>query len=352
MTQIEFVNKTHLIIMSEDKNEFLDQWARSYANKDEPYDFKLDYKYWNEIRHCKIPLHMEYDEWNNKIYIYNLPTEQGETVISQGYKINDYSFGEWLYDNYFSLDAEIQQSTSASTSSFISFERDSWGLCTKEKENDLMVDNNNNNNNKEKNKMNNGFNFDFGPCTDNNVRISIYGIAIKNVAGEWVSYNPDAKEIVNVDIFNFENGGKYLYKMPVAISDIAIGDVVIHNKVPMFVNAVNADGTLSVTDVREGEAKNIILTKNMFGFNFATKVVSLFAAFGQAPTPDQPFGNMLPLMLLNNEGDIDPLLIFAMTQKGNKMFTNPMMLYCLMNKSGNNDNLLPLMMLSSENFKF
>ena len=133
---------------------------------------------------------------------------------------------------------------------------------------------------------------------------------------------------------------------------LAIGDVVIHNKVPMFVNAVNTDGTLSVTDVREGEAKNIILTKNMFGFNFATKVVSLFAAFGQAPTPDQPFGNMLPLMLLNNEGDIDPLLILAMTQKDNKMFANPMMLYCLMNKSGNNDNLLPLMMLSSGDFKF
>ena len=367
MIQIELVNKTHLIIMSEDKNEFLDQWARSYANKDGLYNIKLDYMYWNQIRHCKIPLHIEYCDWDNEIDVYNCPlADQGETVIYQKHKIDDCGFGEWVYDNYFSLDAKIQQSLSTSSSavyqpsvkenSFSStisfFERDSWGLYTKEKENDLTVDNNN----KEKNKMNNGFNFDFGPCTENNVRISIYGIAIKNIAGEWVSYNPDAKEIVNVDIFNFENGGKYLYKIPVAISDIAIGDVVIHNKVPMFVNAINLDGTLSVTDVREGEAKNIILTKNMFGFNFATKVVSLFSAFGQAPTPDQPFGNMLPLMLLNNEGDnegnIDPLLILAMTQKDNKMFANPMMLYCLMNKSSNNDNLLPLMMLSSENFKF
>ena len=351
MIEIKFVNETHFIIISEDKNEFLDRWARSYANKDGLYNIKLDYMYWNQIRHCKIPLHIRYYDYNNCIDVYNsISVDDRETVIYQRHKIDDYGFGKWLYDNYFNPVAKIQ-SISTSTSSTISFEKDSQGLCIRDNGNGLIVDNNNNNN-KEKDKMNNGFNFDFGPCTDNNVRISIYGIAVKNIAGEWVSYNPDAKEIVNVDIFNFENGGKYLYKMPVAISDIAIGDVVIHNKVPMFVNAVNADGTLSVTDGREGEAKNIILTKNMFGFNFATKVVSLFAAFGQAPTPDQPFGNMLPLMLLNNEGDIVPLLILAMTQKDNKMFANPMMLYCLMNKSGNNDNLLPLMMLSSENFKF
>lgn len=39
---------------------------------------------------------------------------------------------------------------------------------------------------------------------------------------------------MNVDILNF-NGNGLMYKMPVAIKDIKDGDIVIHNKVPMFV---------------------------------------------------------------------------------------------------------------------
>lgn len=314
-------------IFSEDKTNLLESWRETYKNKDNA--IKLDYNIWHAIKNHHDSLYFTHIQIgaNNDIVLtlHNSFLSSVSSEINFEIDNNNYTFGNWIYDLFFN-------------------ETKSIGTAQ-------IINNNNNNETEGENNMN-GFNFDFGPCNENNVRISIYGIAIKNVAGEWVSYNPDAKEIVNVDIFNFENGGKYLYKIPVAISDITIGDVVIHNKVPMFVNAVNADGTLSVTDVREGEAKNIILTKNMFGFNFATKVVSLFAAFGQAPTPDQPFGNMLPLMLLNNEGDIDPLLILAMTQKDNKMFANPMMLYCLMNKSGNNDNLLPLMMFSSGNFNF
>ena len=31
--------------------------------------------------------------------------------------------------------------------------------------------------------------FNFGPYNSNSIRLSIYGIAIKNKAGKWVSYN-------------------------------------------------------------------------------------------------------------------------------------------------------------------
>jgi len=48
----------------------------------------------------------------------------------------------------------------------------------------------NNNNEKEKeNKMNNEFNF--GPYDASNVRLSPYGIAIKNKNNKWVSYDKD-----------------------------------------------------------------------------------------------------------------------------------------------------------------
>lgn len=180
---------------------------------------------------------------------------------------------------------------------------------------------------KEKNTMMKGINFDFGPC-GNTVRLSMYGMAIQNISGEWVSYNPDSGEIINVDVFNMADGGKYMYKMPVAIADIKKGDIVIHNRVPMFVTAINENGTFEVTDVRAGETKNIIPTRNMFGFNFMTKVVSMFGAFADAPTADQPFGNMLPFLMMGENNDIDPMMMFMMmNQGGNNGAMNAMMLH-------------------------
>lgn len=190
-----------------------------------------------------------------------------------------------------------------------------------------------------------GFNFDFGPC-GNTVRLSMYGMAIQNVAGEWVSYNPDSGEIINVDVFNMADGGKYMYKMPVAISDVAVGDIVIHNRVPMFVTAVNENGTFEVTDVRAGEAKTVIPTRNMFGFNFMTKVVSMFNAFTNAPTADQPFGNMLPFLMMGEGKDIDPMMMFFMMGQGGNAQMNPMMMYFMMKDNKDFDPMMMFMMMN------
>ena len=48
-----------------------------------------------------------------------------------------------------------------------------------------------------------GFKFDFGPCTNDNVRMSTYGLAVKNGNDEWVSYDPNSDQIINVDLLNF-----------------------------------------------------------------------------------------------------------------------------------------------------
>lgn len=194
---------------------------------------------------------------------------------------------------------------------------------------------------KENDTMMKGINFDFGPC-GNTVRMSMYGMAIQNISGEWVSYNPDSREIINVDVFNMADGGKYMYKMPVAIADVKEGDIVIHNRVPMFVTAINENGTFEVTDVRAGETKNIIPTRNMFGFNFMTKVVSLFGAFTDAPTADQPFGNMLPfLMMGEGNKDIDPMMMYMLMGQGNGAM-NPMMWYFLMKDGKENKDMDPM----------
>ena len=84
----------------------------------------------------------------------------------------------------------------------------------------------------------------------------------------------------------------------------------------------------------------------MFGFNFVTKIVSLFNTVGDnAPTPDAPFGNMLPFMLMNEDTDkIDPMMMMFMM--GNKMdMSNPMMMYFMM-KDNKDSDVLPLLFMA------
>lgn len=208
------------------------------------------------------------------------------------------------------------------------------------------------NESKENKRMKN-FNFDFGPCTNDNVRMSMYGMAVKNAAGTYVSFNPATREIVDVDIFNFD-GSKYMYKMPVATKDVAVGDVIIHQRKPMFVEGFTELGGVMAVDPVAGERKEIMLTKSPFGFNFVTKVVSLFNMCGNpTPTMEQPFGNMLPLMLMNEEGgDIDPMmLMFMMGQSGGvntSAFGNPMMMYFLMKDKGEIDPMMMFMMMNQQ----
>lgn len=204
---------------------------------------------------------------------------------------------------------------------------------------------------KEESKNMKGFNFDFGPC-GNDIHMSMYGLAIKNINNEWVSYDKTAKDIINVDILNIADAGKYMYKMPVAVSDVRIGDVVVHNGVPMFVTGNNHDGSFSVVDVRVGEAKAIIPTKNMFGFNFMTKVVNMFDNFMSTPNSNNPFGNMLPFLMMGDNKNFDPMmLMFMMNQNGfnsNDMFSNPMMMYMLMKDNKNFDPMMLMFMMNQK----
>lgn len=198
------------------------------------------------------------------------------------------------------------------------------------------------------------FNFDFGPCTNDNIRMSMYGLAVKNANGTWVSYNPESKEIIDVDIFNFD-GGKFLYKMPVAIKDIAPGMVIVHNRKAMFVIEIGDSG-ITVVDPQAGEEKKILPTKNCFNFNFYTRVVSLFDSFMKspenAPSAENPFGNMLPFLMLSEssgEFDMNTMLMLSMMggQTGMDFSKNPMMMYFLMKDSKNADDLLPLMFMGN-----
>ena len=379
--------------------EVMDDFSADFKNK--KYSEKIEYELWRKIRNIKTPIISYNNTVVNIFEGYNHTPENWEKVAS--FKIYDWGFGRFLYDNYFNEEVKNNMSSISATnksasnitatttnatidttlngyfnsSAVDSIKVDNYGnvrwsdrtgddgtyattslvnscdICYHKNKCDncyyAKKANENKNDEGEKTKMK-GFNFDFGPCTNDQVRMSMYGLAIKNASGEWVSYNDG--QVVNVDVLNFD-GAKYMFKMPVAVKDIAVGDIVIHNRVPMFVESV--ENGIHVVDIRAGEKKEILPTTNMFGFNFVTKIVSLFNAFQSSPTPDQPFGNMLPFLMLNGEDgksiDSDTMLMFMMMQNQNgsaNIFANPMMLYFLMKDKGGND-ILPWMLMMNQN---
>lgn len=199
-----------------------------------------------------------------------------------------------------------------------------------------------------------GLNFDFGPVTDNILAVCPFGVAAKNPDGGYCYYDPKEKKIMDCTPFTFDTK-KFLFKMPVAIAAVAVGDVIMHRGFPMFVKSVeDEDGRIIVIDIAEGEEKYILPTRNMFGFDFVTKVVSFIDMKNSGACADNPFGNMLPLMfLMKDDKDLDPMMLLMMNggQIGgmnmDAFAKNPLMMYMMMKDNKNLKDMLPFLMMTS-----
>jgi hypothetical protein len=151
-------------------------------------------------------------------------------------------------------------------------------------------------------------------------------MAIKNKEGKWVSYNKDNGQIIDVDIINIGlDCSKIFFKIPKPVSSVNPGDIVLHNNIPVFVEEVK-DKRFVVINPYEGTELTILPATSPFGYNYVNVIVSLTEFFGPA-TEDNPFGNLLPLILSgdNNNNlllpyllmsasdfhDIDPMLLLA-----------------------------------------
>lgn len=204
--------------------------------------------------------------------------------------------------------------------------------------------------NEEKENKMKGFNFDFGKITNDSIRMSMYGMAVKNTSGVWTAYDKSTGDLMDVDVFNFD-GSNFLFKMPVAIKDIAVGDVIIHARKPMFVVSKTEAGDLVAVDPVAGEKKTIMPIRSPFGFNFATKVISLFDNLmgnSEAPSADNPFGNLWVLMLMDGKSDMKDMLVPMMLMSqanGSTNAFNPMMLM-LMSDGDMKDLAVPLMLMN------
>ena len=264
---------------------------------------------------------VEYDCIDDAVWIY---TQNADYYFPTA----DQSFGTFLFEemNFAQGLLELKHETTLTRSS----------------------DNNTVKNIKEDNIMK--FNFDFGPVAGNDVRMSLYGLAVKNKSGSYVSYDAKAGNIMDVEVLNFD-GARFLYKMPVAIKDVAIGDVIVHHRVPMFVVAIAVNGSfITAVDPVAGERKEIMLTKSPFGFDFVTKVVNLLGNLNTGADASNPFGNLGLMLALSDEGGNgvkEMLPLMMLSGAGSIDMSNPLMLYALFgndSKSGN-DNILPMLMM-------
>ena len=194
-------------------------------------------------------------------------------------------------------------------------------------------------------------NFEFGPVKNDTVRLSPYGLAVKNLDGSWVSYDGASDSIIDVDVFNFE-GKNLIYKIPAAPHTVRAGDMIVHQGKGMYVVAdvCEGDTCISVIDPRAGESKEILFTKSPFGFTFIVKLVSLLDMSGINANPDNPFGNLWPLALMGDK-DCDAATMMAFMMMNNSEgcsfdMSNPMMMYALMS-GDNKDMLLPMMLMAN-----
>ena len=268
---------------------------------------RMPYDKWRKLKKWENELVLCYHYTDETIgFRKTLPSEDGEEIT---FDCKDNSFGQWFTKSRF---------------------RGKGTDIKKEKEGNNM-------------KIIDNSKFNFGSCERDNIKMSAYGLAIKNAEGVYVSYDAAAGKIMDVDIFNFD-GGKFLYKMPVAIKDIKAGDVVIHNRVPMFVKAVGEDKKLAVIDPYAGEEKLIMLAESPFGFSFATKVVSLFNFDTTAAAPENPFGNMLPFLCMG-DGDIDPMAMCLMMNQGGDLMKNPMAMYLMLKDNKGDKDMLPFLFM-------
>ena len=377
--------------------EFFNNILKKQFSKatDEKLYYRIPYDHWKVLKENILPIDkVSVEFWisldKDPIIVKICKTKNNNLTVLEKYSSDDSSLGQFLYERYFPKEEVFMPSNDTTTAinssnlssgsiqsnygsltysdrtdgnvsnsmngySNISLSYDGYAMQSKVSELEKDVSQLKKTVNAEKtqkgkeDKMT-GLNFDFGPCTGDNIRMSMYGLAVKNASGTWVSYNKDSRQIIDVDILNFD-GSRFMFKMPVAIKDIQIGDIVVHNRVPMFITEIDDCGKLFAVDVRAGEEKCIIPTRNMFGFDFVTKIVSLFDAIGGAPSPDQPFGNMLPLLIAgsDNASNIDPLMIIMMTQGVQGVdASNPWMLYAFMKDNENMNSLLPLLLLGGK----
>lgn len=199
-----------------------------------------------------------------------------------------------------------------------------------------------------KNMFGNMFkNMKFGSFNNESVKYSFNGIAFKTSGGDYVIYNDD---------FTFTNVADMVidmpvFAMPVSREQISVGDVIRHNNDWVIVNEVS-NTEIKVAKPWTKEIVAVIPETSIFGFSFYTKIINPFEGFSKGANADNPFGNILPfLMMQNDDGDsMNPMMMAMMLGGGKIDMSNPMMMYMMMSQNKEIDPMMMMLMMGNNPF--
>lgn len=194
-------------------------------------------------------------------------------------------------------------------------------------------------------------NFQFGKVDTDKIAYSMNGMAFKNQNGDYVVYNADGTA-TNVSTLAFQMP---LFAMPTALTNIVAGDVIVHNKENEYVVVKEVTKTAIVAIAPDrNEIVTIVPEQSIFGFAYYTKIISPMTMFNNQASESNPFGNILPFMLMDDDNENDSMnIIMAMSMMNNgggNSNMNILFPFMMLNGDKNNkDNLLMLMMMSGNN---
>lgn len=205
----------------------------------------------------------------------------------------------------------------------------------------------------EKKMINNSFgkiskNIKIGKYEGDEIKYSLKGIAFKDKDNNFFTYKDDnaidvSSMTVDVPVF----------MLPIAVNQVKPNDIILFKNTPVLVKEKVEDG-IKVINPIAGEVRTIIPEMNMFGFSYITKIVNPFEGIIDTASSENPFGDLLPLMFLEDNtmsDDSNIIKFLIMSQMMNKdnntdLMSNPMCMYLLLG-SNNLDFLLPMMMSGS-----
>ena len=199
-----------------------------------------------------------------------------------------------------------------------------------------------------KNMFGNMFkNMKFGSFNSESVKYSFNGIAFKTSGGDYVIYNDD---------FTFTNVADMVidmpvFAMPVSREQISVGDVIRHNDTWVIVNEVS-DTEIKVAKPWTKEIVTVIPETSIFGFSFYTKIINPFEGFSKGANADNPFGNILPFLMMQNDGNdsMNPMMMAMMFGGGKIDMSNPMMMYMMMSQNKEIDPMMMMLMMGNNPF--
>lgn len=202
--------------------------------------------------------------------------------------------------------------------------------------------------NMNKNMFSNMFkNMKFGSFNTEAVKYSFNGIAFKTSGGDYVIYNDD---------FTFTNVADMVidmpvFAMPVSREQISVGDVIRHNNDWVIVNEVS-NTEIKVAKPWTKEIVTVIPETSIFGFSFYTKIMNPFEGLGKEANADNPFGNILPFLMMQNDGgdSMNPMMMAMMFGGGKIDMSNPMMMYMMMSQNKEIDPMMIMLMMGNNPF--